>query len=279
MRRAILSLLFLLLCRVLSAQPDDKPVDDAQQMKRWRTFYQQRAEEFEVLAGDDERKLELRADPLQAYSNPVRSAAQHGTIHLWTSGGRPQLIGSVWSAIDQKEKDMRNVCYEFHSLSEQPLTVKLKGKKLWHPTKPGLEWQPLTDVPAPAATRPARLAQMRRMLADMRATIDTKESELRLLTQPVYRYEKPTDEALDGAIFSFVMGTDPELFVLLEARKSKEKDHEWQFAPVRFTGGGLSLKRGDKVLWDSAPWEDYQRDKVYDFLFGVEKLPAVWPEE
>jgi hypothetical protein len=45
-----------------------------------------------------------------------------------------------------------------------------------------------------------------------------QRTELRLLSTPVYRYQ------VDGALFAFVcaVATDPEAFLLLEARKTDE---------------------------------------------------------
>lgn len=260
-----------------SAQP--AATGEAAQYNRWREFYEQRAADFVVTEGPDQRPLALHPNPLQNYSNPVRSAAQHGTIHLWTDAGRPRAIGSIWSAIDKKNSEQRVLCYEFHSLSEMPLSLALSDKNLWAPTEPGIVWQRFDGAPAPARSRPARLTQMRKLLNDVRTELESSESELRLLTQPVYRYPEDAEDVLDGAIFSFVMGTDPEVFVLLEARPpAAGQDPVWHFAPARFTGGALSLTMGDKVLWESPKWE-YKRHQIYDFLFGVERLPAEWAQE
>ncbi|MAG94065.1 MAG: hypothetical protein CMJ48_09980 [Planctomycetaceae bacterium] len=55
--------------------------------------------------------------------------------------------------------------------------------------------------------------------------------QLRRLSQPIYRYESDNANLLDGAMFAFVQGTDPEVFLLLEAR-SKGNNHQWEFALV-----------------------------------------------
>ena len=48
--------------------------------------------------------------------------------------------------------------------------------------------------------------------------------ELRLLPKPLYRYESTDPEVLDGAVFALVSsaGTDPEIILLIEARKTPE---------------------------------------------------------
>jgi hypothetical protein len=99
-------MLIVLTCAGLSLADDDAD-REAAQVKRWRAFYQQRAEKFVVTC--DDRPLDLVPEPIQAYSNPVRGAAQHGTIHLWLDQGRPAVIGSIWSAIDPKNNAQRNL--------------------------------------------------------------------------------------------------------------------------------------------------------------------------
>ena len=44
------------------------------------------------------------------------------------------------------------------------------------------------------------------------------DSEMRLLAQPIYRYENTKGDLIDGGLFVFVQGTDPEMFLLIEAR-------------------------------------------------------------
>jgi hypothetical protein len=55
------------------------------------------------------------------------------------------------------------------------------------------------------------------------------------LSTPLYRYEKPPGDVLEGAVFAFVLGTDPELLLVLEARRD-EGATVWQYALARMTG-------------------------------------------
>ena len=259
------------------AAPED---DDRSQIKRWHALYQRRAEALSVVEHFDDKKLLLKLKPeaLQAFSNSVRPDQVHGTVHLWTHEGRPRVIGSVWSALDQKNRSQRNLCYEFHSLAESPITARINDNLEWNPKDPGIEWILIDDMDKPAMTRPLRLAQMRRLMVQIHGEINTGESELRLLTQPIYRYPEEIKGVIDGAVFSFVVGTDPEIFVLLEVQKKPESSQPtWSMAPIRFTGAGISLKRNEKTLWHRDVWKEFARDKIYDFLYGVEHLDAVLP--
>lgn len=74
-------------------------------------------------------------------------------------------------------------------------------------------------------------------------------SELRLLPTPIARYEDSRANLLDGALYAFVLGTDPEVFLFLEARSGKE-GVEWQYALAPMTVFAVKgLYRG-KAVWE-----------------------------
>ncbi len=82
---------------------------------------------------------------------------------------------------------------------------------------------------------------------------NSDREELRLLPRPLYRYDLKDSQAAnptlqDGALFGFVMGTDPEVVLLLEA-VSRDGRSVWQYAFARATSGGLEAKLDGKVVW------------------------------
>lgn len=250
--------------------------DEVAQVRRWHAVYRQRAGEFVVeKRGETTVPLTLVPVPLQTWTNPIRGDTQHGTVHLWTEAGRPAVIGSVWSALDQKDRSQRNLCYEFHSLSSAPVSARLADRNWWSPQEAGVEWLPLPAAPQPGSTRAARLRNLRDLAGELQAEIvgdDPKpDTGLRLLPQPLYRYPDDAAGAVDGALFAFVIATDPELFVLIELHRDETTgETAWRLAPARFTGDPLRLRRGERTIWESPQWE-YRRDRPYDFLYGVEK--------
>ena len=100
---------------------------------------------------------------------------------------------------------------------------------------------------------------------------DGTESELRLLPQSVHRYAAPKNRIVHGALFAFVQGTDPDLFLLIEARGENVASARWQFADTRMTGAELRLSRRDKQVWkaDLLPWSEFiDHERVYtNFIF------------
>lgn len=258
---------------IVAADPSAKEDDT---IARWNALYDARAKA--IVAAEDREvalPLELHPQSILRYTNPQRPNVQHGSVNVWTDKGVPHIIGAIWSAEDRKNREQRNLCYEFHSLSAAPLKVTMENTKVrWEPRASGVEWITLKNVPAPPATRALRLTAMRRITAEWTATgLATEEAELRLLPQPLYRYPEMVEGPLDGAIFAFVVGTDPELFVVLEASKDRPGISDgWRISPARLTGTPLTLKRKNETLWSSPTWENFNRQQVYDFLYGIERL-------
>jgi phytoene dehydrogenase-like protein len=53
---------------------------------------------------------------------------------------------------------------------------------------------------------------------------------------------------LDGAVFAFVEGTDPEVILLIEARR-QDDGYQWQYACARFSDFRLSVRYRDAEVW------------------------------
>jgi len=71
---------------------------------------------------------------------------------------------------------------------------------------------------------------------------------LRPLSKPIYRYGCPPADVMDGAIFALLQGIDPEVVMLLEARRpEKGGDFAWRYALVRFTSYSVSATHQSPV--------------------------------
>jgi hypothetical protein len=71
---------------------------------------------------------------------------------------------------------------------------------------------------------------------------DKNATEMRLLTQPVFRSPEEMDD--DIALFVFVQGTDPECVLLLQATA----EGKWQYAVTRQTKWPLKVElNGNQV--------------------------------
>jgi hypothetical protein len=200
-------------------------------------------------------QVKLHAEPVLRWSNPAAGEI-HGNVFLWTIHSRPVVVGSLY----QWFSPHTHLSHEFQSLSEDNVSAEYEEKDVWTTSEPGLKFQGLPDAPPPAASAAQRLLQMKKLSKSFTATKterDGNQSELRLLTQPVYRYAAEQEGLIDGALFTFVQGTDPEVFLLLEARKQEGKA-VWQFAATRMNSVKFELRYHDREVWsrEVLPWAD-----------------------
>jgi hypothetical protein len=231
-------------------------------------------------------KLELRREPVYVWTNPLREKGQDGAVFVWTWRGRAEVIGSIFSF---PASGPRNVYHEFHSLALTVLDVQRPGAHKWNwaPEAPGIELRPIDGAPVPAASPSQRLAQMRTLVRDFTAsTKDHTERQwkLRLLPQPLYRYESTDAEVIDGAVFGFVTsaGTDLEAFLVLEARKASSTDRPvWYFAAGRFTDTELWVRhKGSEVFAGPLiPYNLPQQEPKHRYrVYHDRDIPAVAEE-
>lgn len=198
-------------------------------------------------------KLKFEPKPLLVYSNPVRGDV-YGNVFVWTRRGRPYLIGAFYDY-----RDELRFTSELHSLATDTLVGRRDDVTFWSPAKAGAEFRPIPKAPSPLDSEAARLRQMRelaRQFTVVREHPEQGKGQVRLLGQPIYRYAAKDEGILDGAIFTFVEGTDPEAHLLIEASPADKP--QWRFALVRmnivpFTGffDGEPVWQVDAVSWET----------------------------
>lgn len=224
------------------------------QQAKWNEHYAKTAKEYEIARGNEGKEtLVLVAKPVLHWSNPVREGETNGAVFVWTHDGRAEVVGTTFSHLLRGDPTQRVMAHSFQSLSQEPLAGRRPGRAgEWKLEGAGVEPRPIPGAPPPAASRPGRLAQMRELARAFSATttLEGVESELRLLTQPLHRNEKETGDVLDGALFTYVTGTDPELMLVIGARPAAEGgEATWHYAAGRFTDLTLRLRHKDVELW------------------------------
>ena len=139
----------------------------------------------------------------------------------------------------------------FHDRDHGTLIFVRNGERVWAPQSAGVKFQPVPEAPVAAETPQQRLSQMKNLAHDFTALmIDEggQEQELRLVPQPLIRYEPKDKRILDGGLFSFAAGTDPEAMLVLEARTENEHllfiwiDQPCQLCPIRDPVPHLALQ-------------------------------------
>jgi hypothetical protein len=201
------------------------------------------AARFTVKAGEGEqaRDVPLMEAPILRFNDPAREF-HDATLWAWGDKGRPLCL----LAIEQ----YKDSWFECISLADEPLVAVTKELK-WQPKPPGISLQPFPGAPKPAKDAPRRLAQMKTLLGNLTAhEIGRTGSryELRLMTTPLYRYEDAESELVDGAIFAFAYGTNPELLAIMEARGPKDAA-KWHVAFARCGTAEPYVMLGDKELF------------------------------
>jgi hypothetical protein len=209
--------------------------------------YREDAEKYAFSeSGDDGRQLPMAAQPILRWFNDDDWS---GDVFLWTADGLPAVVGCLLSG--PQENGARIFFHEFHLLSEQPIApADLQTQRRWQP-KQGLPRERIAGAPQPAATPAVRLSQMRALSREFTAHMEADGPwELRLLSQPLYRYGEEEGQVVDGALFAYVWtkGTDPELMLLVECR-DEGNGRAWHYAPVRFSNRQLWLRRDGAEIW------------------------------
>jgi hypothetical protein len=202
--------------------------------------------------GEGGGPLKLEESPVFRLGKQSADNVADGAIFLWTDeSGRAEAAIQVFEIKDSFYPQGLWI-HEFTSLSPVTITAARRGRTRWAPATPGLEFKPVPGAPKPAESAAQRFRQMRTLAADFRAADDFKRkgwSELRLLPTPICRYGESGTKLLDGALFAFVLGTDPEVFLFLEVRSSKEGP-QWQYALAPMTIYAVKSSYQGKPVWE-----------------------------
>ena len=91
--------------------------------------------------------------------------------------------------------------------------------------------QRVPNGPPPGATPAARLLQFKRLTKRFSARIQNgldNRDQMRLMPTPICRYEGGQPGLIEGAVFGYTMGTNPDVLLVLELHRVKDGDNEWR---------------------------------------------------
>lgn len=239
----------LIVCAIVAHAEDTSNAErDAHRQKT-----KQVAESFQIAVED--QPVTLAAEPLLRYTDATRRIHE-SSLWVWGAKGRPAAI----MAIEYYPKQPMGTpwLFEIVSLSPHRIHAQKKAYLDWHAEKPGLALSTLPDAGTPADRPALRLAQMRQLMrrftAHESAVIEGRV-ELRPMTNALHRYEDAKANVIDGALFAFANGTNPEVFVLIEAHAVAGGPEVWKYAFAQMTGGAVSVSLDGKTAW-SCPEAD-----------------------
>ncbi|APW59160.1 hypothetical protein [Paludisphaera borealis] len=236
--------------------------------------------------GAEKQPIKLRGEPLLRFSDPARRASD---ASLWAFGetGRPLAVVALeLYPVTESGAPVSSWAFEFISLTTDPLEFEagvgadpdnaakfaklLNGDLHWAPRKAAATFQELPGGPTPDKKPLGRLRQLR-SIADRFACTEQHDSNetvvLRLMPHPIARYADEKNDLVDGAIFVFATGTNPEAMLLIEARGPSPEKATWHYATARITAAPYDVTLDKKKVW-SESYASGQRDPSEGYYTG-----------
>jgi hypothetical protein len=231
------------------------------------------AEKVQVTPADqpDAKALPLIADALYRYDDPTREM-NDGSLWAYGRTGRHALLLTL--AKYRHPDGARSWIIEWNSLSDQKITAKGLAFP-FTPNKPGLEFKAIAGVPAPDKNPTIRTRQIRDLAHRFTGFEYFSDSpyELRLLPHPVHRYSNPDQGIVDGGLFLFTHGGNPEVVLVLEARQAGGEE-AWSYAFSRIAYAELRIKLDDEEVWKVAQLKGNEIGPTDPYWLSWQAIPA-----
>ena len=245
-RETWVAALFMAAIGAGTAVADDDEVTGA--AKRFLPYAKATAVKYQLKNENDEPlKMEKAGESLLRWTNPLTVSKNHGELFLWTDRGRPTAVLSMY----EYSTDTGNVHehHEWISLALGPF--RATGPREWSPITAGIELRHVPDAPTPADTPIRRLGQIRELAVEFTAEKTSRQGikrPIRLMVQPLFRYDTGDPDVIDGALYTFVEGTDPDVFLCLEARLFEGKP-AWYYGLTRVVRLRLAVSHKGREIW------------------------------
>jgi hypothetical protein len=210
-----------------------------------------------------QQPIERVEKPILLYGDATR-ASEQGSLWAFGKTGRPAVLVELFRMKDGRGADIW--VYGLTRTTETDVRLRLPADSSWSwtPPKSDLAFRPLSGMKMPDATPAGRLRQMkeasRRFSAHEFWELEHSRFELRLLIQPVHRYDDPSRRILDGAVFVFAHGTNPEVTLFLEALQGKN-GAEWQYAVGRSCQAEFHVLQDEKEVHSGPRLKDSVGDR------------------
>ena len=239
------------------ARADDPPADPgtlsekAKAEKRMEFMLRALGRYELIYPGEPPQISKLHAKSLLRWSNPL-TTVKDGGLAVYTRGGRPDVV------VEFQIHNENLSGHEFSPINYEGMELHRDGRAVFRADSGWFKFQDFPDAPRPADKPAARLAQMKSLAERFtvfdifgRVEEDLQHYNLRLMPQPVYRYEE-ADGKIDGGMFVFAQGTNPEAVLLIEARRDLEKP-TWRYGFAPSTTYQLTARLGGEegpIVWE-----------------------------
>lgn len=215
---------------------------------------------------DASRTVEMLPQPVLAWTNPTRGDV-FGGIFLWVDGRRPIAYGGMFVWMEQPQKKLGR---EFHVLSPQLITATFDNQAIWSPNADDFQYQSVPNLELRSTTTELRrLRSMKQLASRFKIEIsnrDVNPEQARLLPTPIYRYADPEADIVDGAMFAFVQGNDPEVLLIVEAIGQVDKNITFRYAIARCTTWAVDASFDGTSVYAVPRYEFHQPDRKAAFI-------------
>lgn len=203
---------------------------------------------IEVLGGEGDEISSPIERPLLAYGDPARTAS-HGTLWAFGASGRPDAFMELWQGTE-----IAGIWYQsVIRAGDRRLLLRSPDGRKWQPPDEKVGRNRMVSAEPPAGSRTTRLRQLkslaRRFTAYEIGDPDNSRFELRLLVQPVHRYDDTEHALQDGAAFVFAHGTNPEVILLIEALGASLDEARWHYSAFPCSSAELHAALDGREVW------------------------------
>ncbi|MEK6257400.1 MAG: hypothetical protein AABP62_02175 [Planctomycetota bacterium] len=191
--------------------------------------------------------IDMLPNPLLTYGDAARNN-EAGTLWAWGKSGRPVAFLELYRNVG---KDQAWI----HALTlTSPELVQLNGPadKKWTPKSSHFALKDVPDSPEVDDKPAVRLRQMKEISHRFEAhefwDPNNSRFEMRLLVQPVHRYQDKSAKLTDGAVFVLAHGTNPEVLIQIEAHADQQPSR-WRYSFARLGSAELHVSLDGKEVW------------------------------
>jgi hypothetical protein len=208
--------------------------------------------ELEAFADDKWSKVKRNDKPLLYYGDPTREN-DRGSLWAWGDKGRPVATLELYQNVADRKKWAFAIC----NTSGGKLRASRAGAAWWRENESESQLKEIPGAPVPSADPTQRQRQLKLLAQKFTGhqfwDPNNTRYELRRLERPLQTYRDQAAGIIDGALFSFANGTNPEIILFVEARMNPKDTTKtvWQYTVGRSAHAELHLNYDGKQAYEA----------------------------
>ena len=206
--------------------------------------------EIEIRSADKWTKAERIDKPVLFFSDPTRHD-NRGSVWAWGKKGRSIALLEIFHKLDPRPFWVFAIC----NTSGGKLRARRADAPWWLENDSAIEFKDIPSAPRVATDSNVRQRQLKLLAQKFTAheIYNPKNTryDLRRLERPLYTYRDERGGILEGGLFTFANGTNPEIMLFIEAtvdRKGKSAP-VWRYGVARSANAELHLEHDGKEVF------------------------------